>query len=634
MARLTTGRSRTSVIARSRAAAPDRRALRTIGGASIAHPDWRAADERRHEVAVVLHVGADRFPQYATAIEQWSSAADVFVLLPEDAPVLPGEESAFETLRCDPVGGGLYQFFALANSGRLAGYATVIRHLDDASTPLDLSSDELVLVHRGLHAELNTLAICSRREFTTRHEKDYRRLVSFALARTGSRLIQGKGDVEDRSLSTIAMRGWLAESLVTFGVDHQDFYLKFFGFENEGLASETPASTRVDELWPSALERAVFALADMSGLAIVQDPELVPTARALAAAAIEHTAPITRARAWAAYHPDLTSAMATRNASWSHIVRSQPMFWAQQAPAAPTRINFADPVSPADRAEQVALAASVGIEGFLVLARWDEDGFFPAPFFDSLAPGEEFPWAIVVHHSATQRVDPSRNVPVRGVWSDPGVEHYADRAADIARMVGRGAYLRVDDRPVVAVQGIELLDDAAAFLRAVRDALAPQHPWIALVNTYIRGGRPHDPIVTELIDGVVQLPPADRHERNRAHLDARANGFVGPALNLYHDASDGLGARARTDADVIPGAMVGYDTTPVLRSQGTVGYNWNVGAFRRALERAVESVAWRPLDRRIVAISSWNGWAEMSHLEPSQQRGEAYLAAVRDTLRY
>jgi len=52
--------------------------------------------------------------------------------------------------------------------------------------------------------------------------------------------------------------------------------------------------------------------------------------------------------------------------------------------------------------------------------------------------------------------------------------------------------------------------------------------------------------------------------------------------------------------------------------------------FRGQVRKAVELLAARPDEHRILFVKSWNEWAEGNHLEPDRVHGRAWLEALRD----
>ena len=613
------------------------RNVREVAGTSLSFPAWPTAAPRVSDLAVVLHLAdASRADAYLSMIERVAVAVDLYVVLPPDVQLDASRPASatitrFEVLTADPVADRLFQLGSLINSGRLVGYRTVVRHVDRAPADvarfgrIDLARVDS-LVHRLDRAAVHVVDPEPRQPI--RSDVTYR--ISQLFKRINSRFREQDLISRDVSLSTIAIRGAVLEFLRPLRLDHQDFHTKYPQLIHESQATEYLKPGEPDRFAARAIECTLLALIDLAGLSIDE----------LATATDETDAPVpagtARAQAWAVYHPQISPSFdGGRRVSWLDLGRALPMFLGQQLPPQPTTLGHADPLIAADRARQLELARTVGISAFLVPTAWAGDDFDAAQFADSLEPTEDFPWALIVQHPVVNTINPVGTIATATAWVDPGADSYTKQARALAELTGRPGYLRLEGRPVVVVQDLAVARRPAEFIASIRAAVGEAsgvQPWIAIVETSLTTSRPGGPTVPDGLDGVIQLPPVNVTLRQRLRIGGRFAGFTGPVLNLAAAESTTVTVEARSNENIIPGALVGFDSTPAIRSQGTVGYNWNIGTFRRMLESAVRSVAWRDESRRIVVINSWNGWADTSQLEPGHHRGEAYLSVVRDTL--
>jgi hypothetical protein len=624
-------RSRSQSIAQLRIAF---RNVREVAGTTVLFPDWSPAPERESDLAIVLHLpAASRIGEYLRIIESAGVSADVVIVIPpeQELPVTPEWAGAIEVLQADPVGAGMYQLTALLNSGRLTGYRTVVRHVDSELADLDrFARLELAHVDSVVHADLDRVGVYVSAGSQPRLNRDVAYRTSQLLKRVSTRFRNEDLAADDRSIATVAIRGSALEMLRPLRIDHQDFYSEYAQLIHEGQAIQYRKAPVADGFAPRAITSALLVFLDAAGMRLDELSDESPVQPGPVAAT-------RRATAWAVYHPDLSVPTPTRNATWSHLAGSMPMYLGQQLPMAPGVLGFADPLLPADRSKQVGLAVQAGISGFLVASEWDESGLQPRAFFDSLPDGDPFPFAVFLQHSGIRRINPEGINARMSPWVDPGPEFYSMLASSVGELIARSpSYVSVDDRPVVIIRDLATLTRPADFLAALRagiEATTGATPWLGIVETNLTTSRPGDGIIPAGADGVVQIPPMNGGTRKRIRIGGRFGGFTGPV----HHMAPAVGGTptsimARSDEHVIPGAFVGFDTTPELRAQGTVGYNWNVALFAQMLESAVRSVAWRDESSRIVVINSWNGWSDTSQLEPGYHRGSAYLSAVKNAL--
>jgi hypothetical protein len=67
----------------------------------------------------------------------------------------------------------------------------------------------------------------------------------------------------------------------------------------------------------------------------------------------------------------------------------------------------------------------------------------------------------------------------------------------------------------------------------------------------------------------------------------------------------------------------------VRRKAATIIENHDQKLYADWLTAAIERVATRPPDRRLVFLNAWNEWAEGCHLEPDKRHGLDFLEATR-----
>ena len=81
-----------------------------------------------------------------------------------------------------------------------------------------------------------------------------------------------------------------------------------------------------------------------------------------------------------------------------------------------------------------------------------------------------------------------------------------------------------------------------------------------------------------------------------------------------------------------PCVVPNWDNTPRAGRDGIVLTDSKPEYFRAHVRDAVESVADRPPEERLLWIKSWNEWAEGNYLEPDLESGRARLEVLRDEI--
>ncbi|MDR2488524.1 MAG: glycoside hydrolase family 99-like domain-containing protein [Desulfovibrio sp.] len=77
----------------------------------------------------------------------------------------------------------------------------------------------------------------------------------------------------------------------------------------------------------------------------------------------------------------------------------------------------------------------------------------------------------------------------------------------------------------------------------------------------------------------------------------------------------------------------GWDNSPRYKNVATIFNNCTLGAFKYALEHAVDHTRKTlPQNLQYIFINAWNEWGEGCHLEPDERHGFKTLAVVRQVL--
>ncbi|QGF23892.1 glycoside hydrolase family 99-like domain-containing protein [Raineyella fluvialis] len=321
---------------------------------------------------------------------------------------------------------------------------------------------------------------------------------------------------------------------------------------------------------------------------------------------------------------------------WTNVARARRLFPGHQQPILPGELGFYDLRVPETRQAQSDLAREYGIEAFAYWHYWFGHGrrILERPFREVLHSGEPnisfcLAWANQtwsgVWHGARDRILLEQLYPGR----EDDQAHFDT----ILPAFRDDRYLRVGDRPVFYVFRPEDLPDAAEFVdRWQGMARAAGLPGLYLVGemsnamglpTYTSG--PADGFDATVY---MRLPAAqDAHSRFRMRAMRKILG--GPEVYPY---SDSAVVGTVTGPDIQPVVYPNWDNTPRSRRGGLVLTGATPDKFRRNVEDAVDLLAGRVHDERLLWIKSWNEWAEGNHLEPDLAHGRAWLEALRDGL--
>ncbi|MCS5734893.1 glycoside hydrolase family 99-like domain-containing protein [Herbiconiux daphne] len=322
---------------------------------------------------------------------------------------------------------------------------------------------------------------------------------------------------------------------------------------------------------------------------------------------------------------------------WSNVAAGTPLYPGHIQPLLPSELGFYDLRTPGVRDAQYDLATSMGIEGFMYYYYWFAGKkLMDLPIEQLAASGEDQKFCIMwANENWTRRWDGSeKNILIAQDYDRVSAKQFIH---DVLHLVTDPRYIRIDDKPVIAVYRITQIPDhveVVAYWRQV--ALDAGLPGLTLVTVDV--GTSMQGVEGELaahgLDAYLEFAPHNMFwaslPRDNRGLDER---FQGNLLS-YNAMAEHAEARLNSTPPEhrYPGVMVNFDNTARRQWQPDMWYGSNPYTFRRWLNTTVSSVADRDRDERVVFVNAWNEWAEGAVLEPSQRYGRTYLLAVRDVL--
>jgi hypothetical protein len=196
-------------------------------------------------------------------------------------------------------------------------------------------------------------------------------------------------------------------------------------------------------------------------------------------------------------------------------------------------------------------------------------------------------------------------------------------------------YLRVDGRPVFYVFRPEQLPDPAAFVdrwqMMATTAGLPGLFLVAEMSDLLGHGAKYDSGKADGFDASVYVRIPARQQRRDVLRMKILRKLGGPETYPY-TAEASQYELARRDRHVIPCVYPNWDNSPRSGKRGLALTGSTPQAFAAGLRNAVDTIADRPLDERLVWIKSWNEWAEGNYLEPDLTYGRGWLQAAKQIL--
>jgi hypothetical protein len=218
----------------------------------------------------------------------------------------------------------------------------------------------------------------------------------------------------------------------------------------------------------------------------------------------------------------------------------------------------------------------------------------------------------------------------------------ADDAAHARWLVDAFAdrrHLTVDGRAVFVVYRPGDLPEPKRTTDTIRETATRAglaEPFLLGMNSWNPSGDARTLGFDGTIDFAPQLSDLVGYRREGANLwRLRRNlalGVRSSKLKLYSDSEFRTAMAARRaglDFPTYRTVLVGWDNTARRGERAIIVTGSTPDALAADLQSAVDDVATRPVDERLVFVNAWNEWAEGNYLEPDKHYGRARLEAVR-----
>ena len=318
---------------------------------------------------------------------------------------------------------------------------------------------------------------------------------------------------------------------------------------------------------------------------------------------------------------------------WTNVTRARPLFRGHVQPHLPADLGFYDLRVPEVREQQARLARAHGVTGFIYWHYlFGGRRLLERPFEEVVASGEpRFPFCVAwANHSWTDRwMGGEERMMVEQTY--PGPEDDRAHFGHLRTAFEDPRYLRVDGRPVMFVFRSPDMPDPAGFVERWQ-AMAEDLGGLYLVSC----GPFVDPVATTAqgFDAIVFIEKPFARPTNWSRMNSYLrNHHLRKGPNRY-DYADFCGSAPPGDlaCTAIPCVWPNWDDTPRRGRRGVVAVNSSPSRFRRQVSSAVDIARRAPEREQIVAIKSWNEWAEGNYMEPDQEFGTGWLEALAQGL--
>ena len=319
---------------------------------------------------------------------------------------------------------------------------------------------------------------------------------------------------------------------------------------------------------------------------------------------------------------------------WTNVARARALFPGHRQPHIPADLGFYDLRLAESREAQAQLALRYGIEAFCYWHYWfDGRRILERPFNEMLQSGRpDFPFCLAWANQTWSGIWYGDDNRVLIEQTYPGADDDRRHFLHVLSAFRDPRYFKVDGKPLFYLFRPELHPDPAGFVSRWRnmaeDAGLDGLYLVAEISDLLGDGPKYVEFERDGFDaGVYMRIPARVDALSRLRMRFGRKILRWPEQYRYDSVPRDVPAVVQSER-VHPCVYPNWDNTPRSGRRGLVVTHSSPSAFRPLMRAAVESVATRPQDHRLVFIKSWNEWAEGNYLEPDLEHGHGFLEAV------
>lgn len=329
---------------------------------------------------------------------------------------------------------------------------------------------------------------------------------------------------------------------------------------------------------------------------------------------------------------------------WTNVTKAKPLFPGHYQPRLPADLGFYDLRVPETRIAQAEIAREYGIEGFCYWHYWFGNGkrILERPFNEVLKSGEpNFPFCLAWANDSWTGIwygSPNTTL-IQQLY--PGKEDYEAHFNSVLPAFTDDRYIKVDGKPLFVVFKPDQLPNKREFTDYWRE-LADKAglPGIYFVGIVMNENWDHK---SDGFDGFTSQAPSENLRRIPKPLISKIlykmvgkdlqeilrENFSIPRIYEYSEVIKYAFPKVPPQSNFLPSVLPNWDNTPRSQANGVVYKDSTPELFRNHLRDALNLVATKPDQEKLIFVKSWNEWAEGNYLEPDREFGKSYLEVVK-----
>lgn len=353
---------------------------------------------------------------------------------------------------------------------------------------------------------------------------------------------------------------------------------------------------------------------------------------------------------------------------WTNVAKAKPLYKGHYQPKVPSDLGFYDLRLPEVREEQAELAKDAGIEGFCYWHYWfsHDKKLLERPFHEVLVTGNpDFPfclgwanhsWTNKSWEAGTKKVKES--ILMEMVYTE---EEYLLHFQDVLPAFNDKRYIKVDGKPLFVIFDPEGLpaDFIPYWRRLAKDNGIGDIHFVGIMSNLAgfkfneKGEKeyymvkPTDPaapryqyVLDKGFDAVnsrgvfrAELAVRGRWHKYKVEIFRR---FLGvDLLNKfdYKKIVKHIFVSEDKWENVYPTILPNWDRSPRSGKKANIYDDSTPENFEKHLIDALEIVAEKTDEHKILFLQSWNEWAEGNYVEPDIKYGHGYIDVLKKHIR-
>lgn len=321
---------------------------------------------------------------------------------------------------------------------------------------------------------------------------------------------------------------------------------------------------------------------------------------------------------------------------WTNAAKAKPLFRDHYQPHIPADLGYYDLRVPETRVQQAQMARQHGVEAFCYYHYWfGGKRLLQRPFNEVLASGEpDFPFCLCWANATWTGIWHGNPKTILMEQTYPGQADYKAHFLELLTAFRDPRYLTVDGKPLFIIYKPKDIPEIKDVVRLFRQ-MAEQ---AGLPGIFLVGVAHHDgwnPKQDGFDGAVVQNLPGLTRTVPWRYPWLKLKAKIGRhRLSIFEHRKliNSILPDRTQELDHYPCIIPNWDNTPRSGMNGLILTGSTPELFRTNIQRALDLVAHKPPEHRLVFLKSWNEWAEGNHIEPDMRFGHDYLNVLRSEI--